>query len=83
MRPEREFKIRRGGVPYTVDLAVQCQEGIVAIVVGDGPDPSNALRDPGLETVCRAVQNMGGIGQQVTQEAVAQANSRVSTRAPR
>ena len=81
--PEREFEIREGGVPYTVDLAIQCQEGTVAIAVGDRAAPPGALRYPDLETVRRAVQELGGIDQQATQEALAQANSRVSTRAPR
>jgi len=58
--PEREFEIREGGVPYTVDLAIQCQQGTVAIAVGDRAAPPDALRDPDLETVRRAVQELGG-----------------------
>jgi hypothetical protein len=80
--PEREFELREGGVEYVVDLAIQCQQGTVAIAVGDRAAPSNVLRDPDLETVRRAVQEMGGIDQQVTQEALVLANPRVNTRDP-
>jgi hypothetical protein len=58
--PEREFEIREGRAVYTVDLAIPCQEGIVAIAVGDRPAPAGALRDPGLEAVRRAVARLGG-----------------------
>jgi hypothetical protein len=58
--PEREFEIREGGAAYTVDLAIPCQEGTVAITVGDRPAPVDALRDPDPETVRQAVENLGG-----------------------
>jgi len=58
--PEREFEIREGGAVYTVDLAIPCQEGTVAIAVGDRPAPVDALRDPDPETVRQAVENLGG-----------------------
>jgi hypothetical protein len=58
--PEREFELREGGVEYVVDLAIQCQEGTVAIAVGDRPAPSDALRDPDLGAVRRAVDGLGG-----------------------
>jgi hypothetical protein len=58
--PEREFEIREGGAVYTVDLAIPCQAGIVAIAVGDRPAPAGALRDPDLEVVRRAVAGLGG-----------------------
>jgi hypothetical protein len=47
-------------VVYTVDLAIQCQEGIVAIAVGDCAAPPDALRDLDLRAVRRAVQELGG-----------------------
>jgi hypothetical protein len=65
--PEREFEIREGGAAYTVDLAIPCQEGTVAIAVGDRPAPVDALRDPDPETVRQAVENLGG--EQPTQKA--------------
>jgi hypothetical protein len=58
--PEREFEIRESGVEYVVDLAIQCQEGTVAIATGDRPAPTDALRDPDLEAVRRAVTGLGG-----------------------
>jgi hypothetical protein len=66
--PEGEFEIREGGVEYVVDLAVPCRDGTVAIIVGDRPAPTDALRlhseqalrDPDIETVRRAVECLGG-----------------------
>ena len=58
--PEREFELREGGATYTVDLAIPCEEGTVAIVVGDGPAPPRALRSPDVEAVRRAVEGLGG-----------------------
>jgi hypothetical protein len=58
--PEREFEIREGGVEYTVDLAIPCQEGIVVINTGDRPVPPSALHNPDVEIVRRAVKRLGG-----------------------
>jgi hypothetical protein len=51
--PELEFEIREGDATYTVDLAIPCHEGTVAIALGNCLAPSDALRDPDLETVQR------------------------------
>ena len=58
--PEREFEIREGGVEYVVDLAIPCQEGTVVIAITDRPAPLDALHQPDLETVHRAVERLGG-----------------------
>jgi hypothetical protein len=58
--PERDLEVREGGVTYTVDLAIPCREGTVAIAISDRPAPPAALRAPGLETVRRAVEGLGG-----------------------
>ena len=58
--PEREFEIREGDAVYTVDLAVPCRKGTVAIAMGDRPAPLKALREPDLETVRSAVEQLGG-----------------------
>ena len=58
--PEREFEIREGDAVYTVDLAVPCQDGTVAIAMGDRRAPLKALREPDLETVRWAVERLGG-----------------------
>ena len=58
--PEREFEICESGAAYTVDLAIPCREGTVAIAVGDRPAPADALRDPDPDTVRRAVDGLGG-----------------------
>jgi hypothetical protein len=58
--PEREFEIRESGAAYTVDLAIPCQEGTVTIAVTDRPAPPSALHNPDMDTVCRAVERMGG-----------------------
>lgn len=60
LRPEREYVLRDGGATYTVDLAIPCRDGWVAIVVGDRPAPPGALRSPDLEAVRRAVAERGG-----------------------
>jgi len=58
--PEREFEIREGDTTYTVDMAIPCQEGAVAICLGDRPGPAAVLRDPHPGAVCRAVERLGG-----------------------
>ncbi|RLC68244.1 MAG: hypothetical protein DRI48_00015 [Chloroflexi bacterium] len=58
--PERELLVREGNVEYVVDMAIPCQDGTVVIAVGDRPAPADALRDPNLKAVRRAVENLGG-----------------------
>jgi hypothetical protein len=58
--PERELELREGDVSYTLDLAIPCREGTVAITVGDRPAPPRALRSPDMEAVRRAVETLGG-----------------------
>jgi hypothetical protein len=58
--PEREFEVREGGAVYTVDLAIPCREGTVAIAATDRPAPPYALHRPDLEAVRRAVEKLGG-----------------------
>lgn len=58
--PEREFSVREGGVRYVVDVAIPCQTGTVVITTGDRPAPPYALHNPGVNTVRRAVQRLGG-----------------------
>nr|HID13365.1 hypothetical protein [Anaerolineae bacterium] len=58
--PEREFYVRERGVEYVVDLAIPCRTGTLTIAVGDRPAPADALRDPDLESVRRAVEALGG-----------------------
>jgi hypothetical protein len=67
--PEREFEIREGGAVYTVDLAIPCQEGIVAIALGDRPAPAGALRTPDPKAVRRAVKSLGGVESPVPEAA--------------
>jgi hypothetical protein len=58
--PEREFPIREEGSLYQVDLALPCAQGTVAVVLGDRPGPSGALRDPDSPSVLAAVERLGG-----------------------
>ena len=58
--PEREFELREGSATYTVDLAIPCQQGTVAIALGDRPAPPTALREPDLDAVRREVERLGG-----------------------
>ena len=45
--PEREYQVMEGDTTYRVDLAIPCQAGTVAVVVGDRPRPESALHiDP-------------------------------------
>lgn len=60
LSPEREFAVRERGAWYVLDLAVPCQEGVVAISVSDRAAPPGALRCPDLEAVRRAVERLGG-----------------------
>ena len=58
--PEVEYLIREGGSEYTVDLAVPCKDGIVSVVLGDGPAPASALRTDDADAVREAVARLGG-----------------------
>ena len=58
--PEREFEIRESGAAYTVDLAIPCREGTVAIAITERPAPSTALRRPDVAAVRQAVERLGG-----------------------
>jgi hypothetical protein len=58
--PEVDYFIREAQREYTVDLAIPCRDGVVAIVHGDGPAPSGALRKPNVDAVGAAVANLGG-----------------------
>lgn len=58
--PERELALREGETGYTVDLAILCREGLVAICLGDRPAPPGALHRPDLEAVRREVEIRGG-----------------------
>jgi hypothetical protein len=58
--PEVDYLIREGDSEYCVDLAVPCREGVVSVVLGDGPAPPGALRNADPATVCTAVARLGG-----------------------
>jgi hypothetical protein len=58
--PEVDYFIREGDDEYRVDLAVPCREGVVSVVLGDGPAPANALRDADPDAVRAAVARLGG-----------------------
>jgi hypothetical protein len=58
--PEVEYLIREGESEYVVDLAVPCQDGVVVVVLGDGPAPSHALRAADPDAIRKAVAQLGG-----------------------
>jgi hypothetical protein len=58
--PEWNYGLREGGRSYTVDLAIPCRDGVVAICLNDRPAPSFTLRRPDVETVLQMVERMGG-----------------------
>ena len=58
--PEMDYLIREGDSEYHVDLAVPCREGVVSVVLGDGPAPANALRNADPDAVRTAVARLGG-----------------------
>lgn len=58
--PEMDYLIREGESEYRVDLAVPCREGVVSVVLGDGPAPADALRDADPDAVRAAVARLGG-----------------------
>jgi hypothetical protein len=59
--PEREFLFREGKTEYMVELAIPCQEGTVTIAVDERPAPPDALIEPDVDAVRRAVKEMGGL----------------------
>jgi hypothetical protein len=68
LAPEREFPLREAGVEYVVDLAIPCNDGTLAIVLGDRPAPDTALRfgstplpQDGLDRIVEAVRRVGGV----------------------
>lgn len=58
--PEVDYLIREGDSEYCVDLAVPCREGVVSVVLGDGPAPAGALRDADPDAIRAAVARLGG-----------------------
>ncbi|MBN2391740.1 MAG: hypothetical protein JXR84_13525, partial [Anaerolineae bacterium] len=58
--PEVDYLIREGDSEYCVDLAVPCREGVVSVVLGDGPAPANALRNADPDAIRVAVARLGG-----------------------
>lgn len=58
--PERDYFIREDDASYKVDVAIPCQKGVVSVVFGEGPAPDRALKEPDLESVRRAVSDLGG-----------------------
>lgn len=58
--PEREWEVREEGEEYVVDLAIPCRDGVVSIDVTGSVAAPNALVLPDMETVRRAVRELGG-----------------------
>jgi len=58
--PERDYSLRERGVKYTVDMAIPCRSGVVAITTDDRPAPPHILRNPDIESVRQAVELMDG-----------------------
>ncbi len=59
--PEREYLICEAGSEYVADLVIPCQEGLVAMTVGERPMPSGVLHNPNVAAVREAVTRMGGV----------------------
>ncbi len=60
LQPEREFLIREEQGEYVVDMAIPCQEGVVAINVTERPAPSHILHEPNPEAIRETVKKLGG-----------------------
>ncbi len=58
--PEREYLIREEGAAYTADLAIPCRDGVVTVVLGDGPAPADAIRSADADAIQDAVSRLGG-----------------------
>lgn len=65
---EREYPVRESGSEYVVDLAIPCRDGTLAVVLGDRPGPSEALRfapedapAADVDSVIQAVESLGGV----------------------
>jgi hypothetical protein len=58
--PEREYLHASGDTSCVVDLAIPCQEGTVAICVGDEPAPPGVLCNPDVGAVRQEIERLGG-----------------------
>ncbi len=65
LRPKRNYRYQQGGGTYHVDIAVVCEEGVVAATTGEGPPDSYLLTESDLEatleTLREAVIRCGGL----------------------
>jgi len=66
--PEREYPLKEAGVEYTVDLAIPCRNGLVAVIIGERSGPPGAMRVLPDEPVGRtteriqsAIERLGGV----------------------
>jgi len=58
--PERDYSLRERGIKYTVDMAIPCRSGTVAITMSDRPAPPPALRNPDVNSVRQKVKMLDG-----------------------
>ena len=58
--PEREVELWEEGTAYTVDIALPCREGTVAVCLGEREGPPSALRRADLDAVRESVARLGG-----------------------
>ena len=74
LTPERRYPVREAGVDYLVDLAVLCQQGVLAVGVAEATSqqplpqtllfsPDQVVKDPGgcLLTIHAEVDRRGGV----------------------
>lgn len=65
LRPQRNYRLEQGGKKYKVDIAVVCEQGVVAATTGEGPPDSYLLNGDDvkstLENLRQAVISCGGL----------------------
>jgi len=58
--PEREYLLHEDTMTYTADIAIPCQEGVVAVVLSERSAPDHVLRSHDLGAVLQAITAYGG-----------------------
>jgi hypothetical protein len=65
LHPRRDYRFEQGGTSYKVDIALVCEDGVIAATTTEGPPDSYLLRGPDvqatIETLRRAVTACGGL----------------------
>ncbi|MCZ7546279.1 MAG: hypothetical protein M5R40_23360 [Anaerolineae bacterium] len=56
LRPRRDYRYEQGGAEYRVDIALLCENGVVAATTGEGPPDSFLLRGSDVHATAEALR---------------------------